>query len=53
MNFEPRALARAPKDLITLFAADFDGTGEPVLVTGGFYIYPPYDAISRITLWRR
>lgn len=53
MNFEPRALAHAPKDLITLVAADFDGTGEPVLVTGGFYIYPPYDAISRVTLWRR
>lgn len=53
MNFEPRILARRPKDLITLAAGDFDGTGEPVLVTGGFYIYPPYDDISRILLWRR
>jgi hypothetical protein len=52
MNFERRALARAPKDLITLAAADFDGNGRPVLVTGGFYIYPPYDEMSRITLWR-
>lgn len=52
MNFEPHVLARAPKDLITLAAGDFDGTGRPVLATGGFYIYPPYDAMSRITLWR-
>ena len=53
MNFEPHALARTPKDLITLGAADFDGNGKPVLISGGFYIYPPYDAMSRLTLWRR
>jgi hypothetical protein len=53
MNFEPHVLARTPKDQITLAAADFDGNGKPVLVTGGFYIYPPYDALGRITLWRR
>jgi hypothetical protein len=53
MNFEPRALARAPKDVITVASADFDGNGSPVLVTGGFYIYPPYDAMARLMLWRR
>jgi hypothetical protein len=53
MNFEPRVLARRPKDLLTLAAGDFDGTGEPVLVTGGFYIYPPYDDVGRMLLWRR
>jgi len=53
MNFEPRVLSRTPKDQITLAAGDFDGTGKAVLVTGGFYIYPPYDALGRITLWRR
>lgn len=52
MYFEPVVLARTPKDLITLAVGDFDGTGRPSLVTGGFYIYPPYDALSRITLWR-
>ena len=51
MNFEPRVLARAPKDQITLAAGDFDRSGKPSLVTGGFYIYPPYDAMGRITLW--
>jgi hypothetical protein len=53
MNFEPIVLARTPKDLITLAVGDFDGTGRPSLVTGGFYIYPPYDGLSRVTLWRR
>jgi hypothetical protein len=53
MNFEPVVLARTPKDLITLAVGDFDGTGRPSLATGGFYIYPPFDALSRITLWRR
>ena len=52
MNFEPRVLARAPKDLLTVAAGDFDGNGKQSLVTGGFYIYPPYDAMGRITLWK-
>jgi hypothetical protein len=52
-RFTPRILARTPKDLITVTAGDFDGTGRVSLATGGFYIYPPYDAMSRITVWRR
>jgi hypothetical protein len=52
-SFEPIVLARTPKDLITLAVGDFDGSGRPSLATGGFYIYPPFDALSRITLWRR
>jgi hypothetical protein len=52
MNFEPRVLAHDPKDQIALAVGDFDHSGRPSLVTGGFYIYPPYDAMGRITLWR-
>ena len=52
MNFEPRVLAYAPKDLITLAIDDLDGNGRPVFVTGGFYVFPPYSGLSRITLWR-
>jgi len=52
LNFEPRILAYAPKDLITVAAGDLDGTGLPCLVTGGFYVFPPYSGLSRITLWR-
>ncbi|MCF3648868.1 FG-GAP repeat domain-containing protein [Synoicihabitans lomoniglobus] len=52
-NFTPHILTRAPKDLITVGTGDFDGSGRPSLVTGGFYIYPPFDEVSRITLWHR
>ena len=53
MNFKPYVLARVPKDLITLAAGDFTGDGTVSLATGGFYIYPPFDDISRITIWKR
>jgi hypothetical protein len=52
MNFTEHVLAYAPTQLITLAAADMDGSGRPSLVTGGFYSYPPFDRMSRITLWR-
>ena len=50
-RFEPRVLARGPKDLITLGVGEFDDSGRPSLVTGGFYIYPPFDNMGRITRW--
>ncbi|MFA5057002.1 MAG: VCBS repeat-containing protein [Opitutaceae bacterium] len=53
MNFTPHILAYTPKDLITLDAADLDGSGRPVLITGGFYVSPPYVRMGRITVWRR
>ncbi|MGH7997413.1 MAG: FG-GAP-like repeat-containing protein, partial [Opitutaceae bacterium] len=52
-HFTPHILARTPKDQITVAVGDLDGTGRPVIVTGGFYVYPPYDHMGRITLWRR
>lgn len=52
-RFTKRVLAAEPKDLLTLAVGDFDGTGEPVFVTGGFPVYPPYERIARITLWRK
>lgn len=53
MNFTPHVLARNPTHLLTCVAADFDGTGVPVLVTGGFHAYPPWDRMSRLRIWRR
>ncbi|HVU35900.1 MAG TPA: VCBS repeat-containing protein [Opitutaceae bacterium] len=53
MNFDGHVLAQFPKDQITVTAGDFDGNGQPVLVTGGFYVSPPYEHLGRITLWRR
>lgn len=52
-RFTKRVLASEPKDLLTLGVGDFDGTGEPVFVTGGFPVYPPYERIARVTLWRK
>jgi len=52
-NFTPHILAYTPKDLITVDAGDLDGNGRPALVTGGFYVYPPYVRMGRITVWRR
>lgn len=52
-RFKSGVLANVPKDQLTVAAGDFDGTGETVLVTGGFYASPPYDRMGRITLWRK
>jgi hypothetical protein len=43
------ALARTP--LITCAVAVPEGKSSPVLVTGGFHGFPPWDRVSRITLW--
>ena len=52
-NFTPVVLARAPTHLITVAAGDLDGTGVPVIVTGGFHVFPPFEKMSSLTLWRR
>ena len=52
-NFTPIALAHQPTWLVSLAVGDLDGNGVPVLVTGGFHVYPPYSQMSRVTLWRR
>ena len=53
MNFTPHVLSQTPKDLITLGTGTFDDSGKPALVSGGFYIYPPFDSMARIMLWHR
>jgi hypothetical protein len=53
MNFTPHILAYEPIQLLTVTAADFNGNGRPALVTGAFFFTPPYDRMSRITLWQR
>jgi hypothetical protein len=52
-NFTPMVLARAPTHLITVAAGDLDGTGVPVIVTGAFHVFPPFEKMSGLTLWRR
>lgn len=52
-HFTRVPLAHEPTHLITAAAGDLDGNGIPVLVTGGFHVFPPFPAMSRVTLWRR
>lgn len=52
-NFTPVVLARRPTHLITAAVGDLDGTGVPVIVTGGFHAFPPFEHRSNILLWRR
>jgi len=51
-NFTPHVLAHTPTHLLTAAAGDLDGTGRPVLITGGFHAYPPFEHMSRISVWR-
>ncbi|AOS43053.1 FG-GAP repeat protein [Lacunisphaera limnophila] len=52
-NFTPVVLARQPTHLITATVGDLDGNGVPVIVTGGFHAFPPWENMSSVTLWRR
>jgi len=50
-SFTRRGLASAPTHLLALASADMDGDGFVDFVTGGMYTYPPFDRMSRVTLW--
>jgi len=50
-KFIPHALAHAPTHLIVVKAADMFNDGRIELVTGAFMFTPPFDRVSRITLW--
>jgi hypothetical protein len=52
-NFRSVGLANKPIRLITADVGDLDGNGVPVIVTGGFFPWPPYREMSNITLWRK
>lgn len=52
-HFTPEPIAHSPTHLITAAVGDLDGNGRPVIVTGGFHAYPPFDRLSRILVWRR
>ena len=49
-NFTRVALQTEPTHLVTAVGAKMDGD-VPAIVTGGFHAYPPYDRMSRITVW--
>ena len=53
MNFTLEPIAGSPTQLVTCAVGDLDGSGNPSIATGGFNAYPPFDQMSRITLWKR
>ncbi|HWA85005.1 MAG TPA: VCBS repeat-containing protein [Opitutus sp.] len=52
-HFRPVVLAHRPTHLVTAAVGDLDGNGVPVIVTGGFHAFAPYENMSSVTLWRR
>lgn len=52
-RFTPRPLAHAPTHLIVVKAADLYNDGHIELVTGALMFSPPYDHVSRVTVWER
>jgi hypothetical protein len=52
-GFTSQVLAEVPTHLMCLELANLDGAGKPpVIVSGGFHAYPPWDHLSRVTAWR-
>lgn len=53
LNFRRETLAKSPTHLLSLAVGDFDSSSPGLeFVTGGFHAYPPYDRMSRLSLWR-
>ncbi len=51
MQFVKRNITNTPTHLIILEPGDFNNDGLTDFVTGGMYPYPPFDRMSRVTLW--
>lgn len=51
MSFTRRDISRDPSHLVVIARGDMDGDGWTDFVSGGLYAFPPYDRLSRITLW--
>jgi hypothetical protein len=51
MEYIKRNITNDPTHLIMLEPGDFNKDGLMDFVTGGMYPYPPFDRMSRVTLW--
>ena len=51
MQFIRHDITSTPTHLLTLELGDFNNDGLMDMVTGGMHTYPPYDRMSRITIW--
>jgi hypothetical protein len=51
MEYIKRDITNDPTHLIVMEPGDFNGDGLMDFVTGGMYPYPPFDQMSRVSLW--
>ncbi len=52
MTFSPRILAYEPTHLLTLAVDVFDDSGKPWIVSGAFHAWPPYEKMTRLSIWK-
>lgn len=51
IQFIVHNISNSPTHLLTLELGDMNNDGLMDMVTGGMHTYPPYDRMSRITIW--
>ena len=52
MTFTRHNITTTPTHLLTLDSADMDNDGWIDFVSGAMHMYPPYDRMSRVLLWK-
>ncbi len=52
MNFSRHDISNNPTHILPLELADFNNDDEIDMVTGGMHVYPPFDRLARIMLWK-
>jgi tetratricopeptide (TPR) repeat protein len=51
-SFTRKNIASKPTHLVTCDVGDVTGDGRPDIVVGGMALYPPFDQITRVALWK-
>lgn len=52
MSFTRHDITNNPTHILPLELGDFDEDGRVDMVTGGMHVYPPFDRVARIMLWK-
>ncbi len=51
MQFVPHTIAKRPTHLVTCDVGDMDSNGSADIVVGGMALYPPFEHITRVSLF--